>query len=498
MRLGDTSLTATHSDTTRTGAEPSRGVGAPDLCRITVLTRHSQVDLALPLGVPVALLVPGIVDLVAAHRTDNAFDSTPDQVEPDRWTLARLGRAPLSGALALEEHGVRDGELLVLENAAAPAPPPLFDDVMYHVAVADRDRLRRWSSSAAQSVATIVAVLAVVVGSAALLQIPTGNGRAIAGAATATLTILLVVAAAVLHRVYQDRATAWLLSVCATPAAFATGLLVVPGGYDLPHLLLGSILTAAVAVVVLRVAVVGTATFTAVATVATVTAVASTVAVGIPIPVTAVGAGLVLVGLLTATLAPRVAMMLARLPLPPVPAPGTSLDPVVADPDDANPAPTFEELEAGAALARRYLTGLLYAVVVLTTAGAWCATISRAGDGIPWPGVALAIAAAVALMFRGRTYAGADQAAPLVLGGGLILLGVLAGAAVGGAAPPVALFSAATVLLVGALVFGVVAPRRTFTPVQRRIAEITEYAVVATIVPLACWVLGLYSAVRGI
>ncbi|WP_068163677.1 type VII secretion integral membrane protein EccD [Rhodococcus phenolicus] len=491
-------MTAAHIDRPRTGTEPSRGVGAPDLCRITVLTRHSQVDLALPLGVPVALLVPGIVDLVAAHRTDNDFDSTPDQVEPDRWTLAQLGRAPLSGALALEEHGIRDGELLVLENAAAPAPPPLFDDVMYHVAVAGRDRLRRWSAPAAQSVAAVLAVLAVFVGSAALLQTPAGTGRTIAGAATATLTVLLVVAAAVVHRVYRDRATALLLAVCATPAAFATGLLLVPGTYDLPHLLLGTVLTGAVAVVAARVAVVGTATFTGVATVAAVTASALTVAVCVPVPVASIGAGLVLAGLLIATLAPRIAMMLARLPLPPVPAPGTSLDPVVADPDDTNPAPTFDELEAGAALARSHLTGLVYAVVVLTAAGSWCATIPRADDGISWPGVALAVAAAVTLMFRGRTYTGAEDAAPLVLGGGIILLGLLAGAAVTEAAAPVVLFSAGSALLVGALVFGVVAPRRTFTPVQRRLAEISEYAVVATIVPLACWVLGLYSAVRGI
>lgn len=491
-------MTAAHIDLPHASTDAARSVGAPDLCRITVLTRHSQVDLALPLGVPIALLVPGIVDLVASHRTDNDFDTTPDQVEPDRWTLARLGRAPLSGALALDEHGIRDGELLVLENVDAPSPPPLFDDVMYHVAVADRDRLRRWSAPAAQLVAAVVAVLAVIVGSAALLQAPAGNIRAIAGAATATLAVLLVVAAAVLHRGYHDRGTALLLSVCAIPAAFTTGLLLVPGDYGLPHVLLGSVLTGAVAVVVLRVAAVGTATFTGVTTVAAITAVAATVAVCLPVPVAAVGAGLVLAGLLTATFAPRIAMMLARLPLPPVPAPGTSLDPVVIDPDDANPAPTFDELEAGAASARSYLTGLVHAVVVVTAAGAWCAAIPRAGDGISWPGVALACAAAITLMFRGRTHAGAQTAAPLVLGGGVILVGLLAGAAVTGTAPPVALFSAASVLLVGALVFGVVAPRRTFTPVQRRIAEIVEYAVVATIVPLACWVLGLYSAVRGI
>lgn len=43
-----------------------------------------------------------------------------------------------------------------------------------------------------------------------------------------------------------------------------------------------------------------------------------------------------------------------------------------------------------------------------------------------------------------------------------------------------------------------VAPRRTFTPVQRRIAEIAEYATIATVVPLACWVAGVYAAIRGL
>ncbi len=61
-------------------------IAAPELCRITVLTKHSEVDLALPLGVPVALLLAGIVDLVAAHRPDNEFDVTPERVEPEAWT----------------------------------------------------------------------------------------------------------------------------------------------------------------------------------------------------------------------------------------------------------------------------------------------------------------------------------------------------------------------------------------------------------------------------
>ncbi len=55
--------------------------------------------------------------------------------------------------------------------------------------------------------------------------------------------------------------------------------------------------------------------------------------------------------------APRIAMMLAKLPLPPVPAPGTSLDPTEEDPDDARSLPSFATVEQRAEHARRYLTG---------------------------------------------------------------------------------------------------------------------------------------------
>ncbi|OOL27126.1 hypothetical protein GQ85_40740, partial [Rhodococcus rhodochrous] len=94
-------------------------------------------------------------------------------------------------------------------------------------------------------------------------------------------------------------------------------------------------------------------------------------------------------------------------------------------------------------------------------------------------------------------YTDARQATLLVAGGAAVPVGLLGAAAVSGSAPPVVVFALALAVATAALVFGVVAPRRAFTPVQRRAAEVVEYAVIATIVPLACWVTGLYAAVRG-
>ncbi len=236
-----------------------------------MLTKHSEVDLALPLGVPVALLLAGIVDLVAAHRPDNEFDVTPERVEPEAWTLARIGQAPLAGALSLDELGIRDGEVLLLEESSAPSSPPLFDDVMYNVAVAGRDRLHRWSDRTAAMVGAAIAAAAITIGCGSLLLLPPSGGeRVVAGIATAVLTLLLVTAAAVIARVYLDRPIGLLLAVCAVPASFVTGMLLVPGDFGAPHLLLATVLTGAVGAVTVSVTTVGLATFTAIPTISAV------------------------------------------------------------------------------------------------------------------------------------------------------------------------------------------------------------------------------------
>ena len=485
-----------------TAAQAAQGGGgavrAPELCRITVLTRHSEVDVALPLGVPVALLLAGIVDLVSAHRADNEFDSGGERVEPETWTLARIGRQPLPGALSLDECGIRDGELLVLEEAAAPAPPPLFDDVMYNVAVSGRDELRRWSDRTAARVGSVVAFVALVLGCGALLLAPAGGDRLVAGAVTATLTVLLVAASALVARSTADTSTGFLFACSALPAAFTSGMLLVPGEFGAPHVLLATVLTGAVAVVTAGVAAVGTATFTAIPVTAVVAAVALLVDTVTDVALSALGAGVVTAALLLATFAPRIAMLTAALPLPQIPTPGTTLDPVAPDPDVANPPPSFSELEAKATRARAHLTGLLYAVAVLGAAGAWCTAHPWDPDGSSRPAVALAVVTALVLLFRGRTYTGADKAAPLIAGGAATLFGLIGCGALSGMFTPAVAFGAASAVFVGAIVFGIVAPRRTFTPVQRRIAEFAEYAVIASVVPLVCWVVGLYSAVRGL
>lgn len=471
---------------------------APELCRLTILSRHTQVDLALPLGIPVALLIPGIVDMIESHSTANDFDESPERLEPDTWALARLGHSPLSSSLSLDEHGIRDGELLILESAAASAPPPLFDDIMHNVAVADTDSLRKWTPRTARIMGSALGVAATVVASAGLLRADAESVHRLgAGSALVTMFVFLIAGTA-LSRIYADRATAVVLGGCALPPAFVAGILMVPGERAAPHLLLGLTLTGAVAVLALRLSAVGPTLFTATAAIALFGSGAALVGTVTAVPTPAIGAGLIAAALVGLACAARISMLLAKLPLPPVPAPGTSLDPAENDPDDGVTMLSFTSLQLRAGRARRYLTGLVWAMTLLTATGALLAARVMSTDGIHWVGTALAVAAAAVLMFRGRTYLGADQAVPLVAGGAAIVLLLLIGAALTSPAHSMAVFGLSLGFAVAALVLGIAAAGRTFSPVLRRAVELLDYAAIVTIIPLVCWVAGLYAAVRGL
>jgi hypothetical protein len=98
---------------------------------------------------------------------------------------------------------------------------------------------------------------------------------------------------------------------------------------------------------------------------------------------------------------------------------------------------------------------------------------------------------AVVLLLRARTHSDPPRRA------GLTAAGVLT-VAVGVAAVAVALPSQAyvvSVLAAAAAVSCVV--RVTVTPMVARTLDVVEYLALAAVVPLACWVGGIYEMVRG-
>jgi len=111
--------------------------------------------------------------------------------------------------------------------------------------------------------------------------------------------------------------------------------------------------------------------------------------------------------------------------------------------------------------------------------------------------LALALVTAIVLMFRSRTYAGAEQAVVLIAGGAAIVLIMMVGVSIG-MEQPLAVFGAAMVVLISALILGIIIPNQSATPPVRRGVELLEYAFVGTVLPLVFWVASLYSLVRGL
>lgn len=494
---GKTKLTITHDESRR--ANPSiRSTAAAELCRLTILAERTQVDLAVPNGVPLAILIPGIVDTIRSHRSANDFDDAVEQYEPNEWVLAKIGQSPLSSTLSLFENGIRDGDLLVLESLDETAPPPLFDDIMYTVANANEEDDREWSPRSARLVGSVAALLLITTGCVSLLWSEAGTGGYLSSGLAVTLALLFLIAGALTSRVYRDAPSSLVLSGAAMPLAFTAGILVVPGAVDAPHLLVASSLTTVAAILALRVSGVGLATFTTISTTGLFLIVGSLVGTVTDATYHAIAAVTVAVALILLSQSARLSILLGKLPLPPVPAPGTSVDPAEDDPDDRRTMPPFEILARRSARARDYLTGLVVASTILTVISAIVAALPNDDGNVFWPGTALAISASLLLMFRGRTYSSISQAVPLVAGGIVLLTALLAAAAF--AVPDLALvlFIVAVVLAICALILGIIFPQQAFSPVMRRAGEILELAIIASVIPLVCWVTDLYSTMRGL
>lgn len=463
---------------------------------MTILAKHTQVDMAIPVDVPVALVIPSVVDMVAQHSRSNDFDNDGERYEPAEWVLARIGHPPFSNSLSLGEHGVRDGELLMLESASHTAPTPLFDDIMYNVAIADAEHYRSWTPKTARITGSVLAAITMLVGCFGLLAAPDALPFWVTGSLALFVAILCVVAGTVLSRMYGDTSAALVLGGCALPTAFTGGMLLVPDHYGWAHLLLGSTLFGATAVLAWRVTGVGLALFIGAATASVFVIPAAIVGLLTDQPIKAIGAAVAAIALAGLSLSPRVSMLLAKLPLPPVPSPGTPIDPTEDDPDDHRALPTLDALRARSERARNYLAGLVTATTLVTVVGALLAVDAGADDAY-WPGIALALVCAVVLMFRSRTYAGAEQAIVLIAGGAAIVLLMLIGVSLE-MRQPLVVFGAALAILIAALVIGLIVPNQSATPPMRRAVELLEYAFVAAVLPLVFWVAELYSLVRGL
>jgi type VII secretion integral membrane protein EccD len=422
------------------------------VCRISIQTDLDDgrtFDVAVAAQTPVGALLPAVVDVVGLH-------SAPDTV--GGWRLDRAAGAPLDESLSLTDNGLHDGDLLILTTTAAPTLGPLGAGPARTVASAGRpvpvasERLRE---SACAWLAVVAAVALAWTGAAG----DTGH-----------LIVAACGACVVCWRSTVTRSTAVALAGC-TLAATA-GFVAVPSGPGAANVFLSATAVFAVTLVMTRLssrpcgALISTVSCTALAMVT------MAVAVLVELPVATVGAVLATGALGLLSVAPRLSAAWARL-------------------GPRSEAEAAEAVVAQAETGHTTLTGLVAGCAIGVAAGAILVALGTVrAQTSPLAGGAFALATSLVLLLRARTYVDGARCLVLVVNG---LCCLTASFAILCAANP----HRVTWNAIGLMAIGLGTLHRGISiPIGGRFADLLDHAALAAVVPLACWVIGLYGMAR--
>ncbi|MDB1089727.1 type VII secretion integral membrane protein EccD [Streptomyces sp. ACA25] len=469
---------------------------ATGFCRVTIAATGKRIDLALPEDIPLADLCPEILRLA---------DQPPADGAPVGYHLVRRDGTVLDGSRTLAAQRVLDGDVLALRPFADSLPPPVHDDVTEALAEAVMHDRRLWDDRSLRTAGlTGAAVFAALTAVALWFAEPARHDmHGLPGIVAGVLALLFVSFAVVRARVYADRACALALGLAALPHALVagTGALPMAAGHGAGRLelLLGCVAVLLVCVPLMAAVPDAGGPFTAAAAAAGVGLVVTFGAIvtdARPVAAAAVCAPAVLGAL---AFLPGLSARLVRLPIG-YAAPPTGYDALETDPA-AEAGPVDSARIAGQARrGHQVLLGLAggCALSAVVAAG----VLGFSGDG--WAQL-LALATGIALLTRARLFRYAVQVAALLTAGAVALALLVLGFAVGtpagsGSAELRTVWLTAVLTLFVAVLAAValIVPRSGLTPVWGRVLDLTEGAVLLSLVPLALAVLDVYSAARGL
>lgn len=431
------------------------------LCRVAVHHQERTVDLALPCDVGVGHLLPSIVDIV--------HDDTGTPADGGGWRLHHHGGYLVDEELTLRQNGIHDGDLLWLSTRDLPPFRRTVRDGCHVVAKAAA------TGEVAAPVWVVVSVAAAALGAGVLAWGAQRSGGA-SWAAAAGVSATAVGGALMLRRTRRAPLLSLACSLIAVLFAGVAGAIAAPQGPATALLLLAAAAACLVSTVLLRLSRSGATTLIASATASGLVAIVCMAGVLWTLPLVTVGTSLTALSLAGLSAAPRISMVINHIG----PAPG-----------DGAP-PDVDETRAGCA--HTSLTGLVSGSSVAATAGAALVTCAQLTDRQPAIAAAAFTAiAGVALMLRARTHADRDRRSVLIACGMLcaavaVVIAVRAYPSAAHWLSLLALAAAAAALI--PLLDLSVGPR------LHRIGEMSEYVALGAVVPLGCWLSGVYRFVR--
>jgi type VII secretion integral membrane protein EccD len=458
-----------------------------ELRRVSVYADAVHVDLSLPAAVPIGLLIPSIVDILAAEHGHR------DESMAARRELSLPGHAALDPSKTLAQSRIRDGTALILTRSSTDLAAPCFDDTAEAVSMSLTATARPWTRWAARLTGAMAAswlagTSAVVVIRAAF---DTNDAQRIDGAGVAaTAAVIALLATAFGYRIFRDRICGLTLGVVASGFAALAGLLAVPGGPGAPNALLAAAAATATSTLALRVTSCCTVVFIALSSFAAMAAVAAAVGAVTAAPPQAIGAMSAAISLGFLEASARVSIAMAGL------SPRLASEPKAATDE---PAPAPHQLSVKAIRADNWLTSLVVAFSASAGLGAVGAAVGAcSASGPRLLGITFAAITGGVLLLRALSHSELMRSVPLIVSGTATLSATFVVAATAYPSHALWIATAAGMLATAAVALGLITPAITVSPVGRRSIELLEYLALAAIMPLACWICGLYSAARGL
>ncbi|MFH9618724.1 type VII secretion integral membrane protein EccD [Streptomyces pratensis] len=457
-----------------------------ELCRLTVRVPAKSIDLAVPADVPVADLLPAVL----RYAGDNLEEAGIDH---GGWVLQRLGGEPLDEERTLDSYGLRDGDILYLRPRTEALPEVHLDDLVDGISTTMRDHPFGWTPKVSRWVLLGIAT-ALLIGGIVVIAWPGGSAlpRAVFAAAVG---LLLLAGAGSASRAVGDAGAGAALGFMVTPYLALAGWLLPGGALSGPHMYetLGARMLAAGAAAaggaVLALAVVAAfaALFLGVAVISVFASLAAVLLITTDLaPVDTAGIIAVLAVILGAFV-PSLAFRMSGMRMPPLPTNAQQLQ------EGIEPHAT-SVVSARAVLADGWMTSL-YGAVGVVSAGC----LAALGRERELAEIIMTVALSLLLILHARGLGNIWQRMSLVVPGvaGLILLVLVAAP---GSSPGYRLVTAAGLLAATAAIAiaAWTVPGRRLVPYWGRAGELLHSALAMSMLPLALWVLGVYSALRSI
>lgn len=489
-------------------------VSFPARCAVAVVCGEHLLSQVYPASVPIEVFIDNVVELINDELKRRGLSGL---AAGQRYELHKANGVRLDVTKTLDELGVEDGATLSLVPAAqGESFEPQYEALSTGLARAGKKLFEPVTvQTAAHTALAIVAMVAATVVGLAVRQRLSGDGM-MPSIVIGGVGLLVAGGAVAVWRWWPVRhdmldGMGWL---AVPPIAVSVGA-AAPGHLGSAHLfiaaLAGALLSCGITAATQR-------RVTAAATVVTVCGVGGAVAavrMWWAVPAQWLGMCTLVALLLALTMAPTIALWVARIRPPYFGSitgrdlfrrsdglPADAVTPVSEEgsDEDVNPdtTPRGSQIAAAATRANSVLTGICAGAALALPAAVWAVLM---------PGRDRSTAAAVlvglfVLIFisRGRAFADKRQAVALVLGAAAATcVGAIKYVSHQPASSGSSLLAAVVVLMVFAgtgLFAALLVPVTRFTPLVRMVAEWVEIVAIIAALPLASWIGGLFTWVR--